>query len=67
MCIRDSQINQWLVASIEMNPETGETFTSDYWASFLEKNNTATNKEWSEKFGSETEVSYPVSYTHLFL
>lgn len=24
----------------------------------LKKNNTATNKEWSEKFGSETEVSY---------
>ena len=41
-----------------MNPETGETFGSDYWASFREKNNTATNKEWSEKFGSETEVSY---------
>lgn len=54
----NNQVNQWLVASIEMNPETGETFGSDYWASFLEKNNTATNKEWSEKFGSETEVSY---------
>lgn len=29
----NNQINQWLVASIEMNPETGETFGSDYWAS----------------------------------
>ena len=33
----NNQVNQWLVASIEMNPETGETFGSDYWASFLEK------------------------------
>mgnify|MGYP000579691894 CR=1 FL=1 len=56
----NNQINQWLVASIEMNPETGETFGSDYWASFLEKNNTATNKEWrSEEHTSELQVTRP--------
>ena len=54
----NNQVNQWLVAGIEMNPVTGETFSSDYWASFIEKNNTATNKEWTEKFGSDTEVDY---------
>lgn len=54
----NNQVNQWLVAGIEMNPVTGETFSSDYWASYIEKNNTATNKEWTEKFGSDTEVDY---------
>ncbi len=54
----NNQVNQWLVAGIEMNPVTGETFSSDYWASYIEKNNTATNKEWTEKFGADTEVDY---------
>ena len=54
----NNQVNQWLVAAVEMNPETGETVTSDYWASYLEANNTATNKEWTERFGAANEVEY---------
>lgn len=54
----NNQVNQWLVAGIEMNPVTGETFSSDYWASYIAQNNTATNKEWTEKFGADTEVDY---------
>lgn len=54
----NNQVNQWIVAAIEMNPVTGETVSADYWASYLEANNTVTNKEWSEKFGAENEVEY---------
>ncbi len=48
----NNQVNQWMVAGVEMNPVTGETFSSDYWASYIKQNDTATTKEWAEKFGA---------------
>lgn len=54
----NNQVNQWIVAGIEMNPVTGETYSSDLWASYLEKNNTKTTKEWREKYGAQNEVEY---------
>ncbi len=54
----NNQINQWIAASIEMNPVTGETFVPDLWASTIEKNNTKTTKEWQEVYGATNEVEY---------
>ena len=54
----NNQVNQWIVAGIEMNPVTGETYGSDLWASYLEKNNTKTAKEWRELYGAQNEVEY---------
>lgn len=54
----NNQVNQWMVAGVEMNPVTGETFSSDYWASYIRQNDTATTKEWTEKFGAANEVEY---------
>lgn len=54
----NNQINQWIAASIEMNPVTGETFVPDLWASTIEKNNTKTTKEWQELYGAKNEVEY---------
>ena len=54
----NNQINQWIAASIEMNPVTGETFVPDLWASTIEKNNTKTTKEWQEVYGAKNEVEY---------
>lgn len=54
----NNQVNQWIVASIEMNPETGETYVPDLWASTIEKNNTKTTKEWRELYGDKNEVEY---------
>ena len=54
----NNQVNQWIVASIEMNPETGETYVPDLWASTIEKNNTKTTKEWREIYGATNEVEY---------
>ena len=54
----NNQVNQWIVQSYDTNPVTGESYVPDLWASYLEKNNTKTNKEWKEKFGAENEVEY---------
>ncbi len=54
----NNQVNQWMVAGVEMNPVTGETFSSDYWVSYIKQNDTATTKEWTEKFGAANEVEY---------
>lgn len=54
----NNQVNQWIVASVEINPVTGETYGSDLWASYQEKNNTKTTKEWREKYGAQNEVEY---------
>ena len=54
----NNQINQSIVANVEMNPVTGETFSSEYWASYIKQNDTATTKEWAEKFGAANEVEY---------
>jgi multiple sugar transport system substrate-binding protein/putative aldouronate transport system substrate-binding protein len=54
----NNQVNQWIVAGVETNPLTGETYSSDQWASYIEKNMTTTTKEWIEKYGAENEVEY---------
>lgn len=54
----NNQVNQWIVQGYDTNPVTGESYVPDLWASYLEKNNTKTNKEWREKFGAENEVKY---------
>lgn len=54
----NNQVNQWIVAGIEINPNTGETYSSDYWSSYLELNNTQENQEWTDKFGAANEVEY---------
>ncbi|MEZ3444485.1 MAG: sugar ABC transporter substrate-binding protein [Lachnospiraceae bacterium] len=54
----NNQVNQWIVASIEINPNTGETYVQDLWSSYLEKNNTRTTKEWRELYGAQNEVEY---------
>ena len=54
----NNQINQWIAGSSEMNPVTGEYFEPNLWSSTIEMNQTATTKEWSEKFGAVNEVEY---------
>ena len=53
-----SMINQWIVAGVSPNPLTGEPYASQYWASTIERNNTTTIKEWSERFGAAGEMDY---------
>ena len=54
----NNAINQWLLASICTNPNTGETYDMKYWASYLEKNMTEMKKEWQEKFGANDPVDW---------
>lgn len=46
-------INQWIVKSNEINPNTGETYAKEYWSSWKEATNTQMKKEWEEKFGAK--------------
>lgn len=54
----NNQVNQWIVQSYDTNPVNGESYVPDLWTSYLEKNNTKTNKEWKEMHGAENEVEY---------
>ena len=54
----NNQINQWIVASCDVNPETGEPYASDMWSTTIEMNKTKTTNEWSEKFGAADDVEY---------
>ncbi|MDE5933202.1 MAG: sugar ABC transporter substrate-binding protein [Lachnospiraceae bacterium] len=54
----NNQVNQWIGASVDTNPVTGEAYDPVLWAASIEKNNTKTTIEWREKFGAENEVEY---------
>ena len=54
----NNMINQWIVASCDINPETGEPYSDQMWSSTIELNQTKTTKEWTEKFGAKDDVEY---------
>ena len=54
----NNAINQWLLASICTNPNTGETYDMKYWASYLAKNMTEMKKEWQERFDAQDPVDW---------
>jgi multiple sugar transport system substrate-binding protein/putative aldouronate transport system substrate-binding protein len=54
----NNAINQWLLASICTNPNTGETYDMKYWASYIAKNMTEMKKEWQERFGANDPVDW---------
>lgn len=54
----NSKINQWPLHAVSINPNTGETYVYNYWASYLEANKTTMTKAWAEKYGAENEVAY---------
>jgi len=51
-------INQWIVDSISINPNTGEPYASTYWKSYKEATMTDMKREWTERFGAENPVDY---------
>lgn len=53
-----SQINQWPMAGVSINPATGESYSSNYWSTYLEANKTTMTKEWSAKYGAANQVEY---------
>lgn len=54
----NNQINQWIVGSVEKNPESGECYETTLWSSTIEMNQTATTEEWMAKFNAANEVEY---------
>lgn len=54
----NNQINQWIVASCDINPDTNEPYGTDMWSSTIEMNQTTTTKEWTEMYGAADDVEY---------
>ena len=54
----NNQINQWIVASCDINPDTNEPYATDMWSTTIEMNQTTTTKEWTAKFGAADDVEY---------
>ncbi len=54
----NNMINQWIVASCDINPDTGEPYSDQMWSTTIEMNQTKTTKEWTEKFGAKDDVEY---------
>ncbi|MBQ3790913.1 MAG: sugar ABC transporter substrate-binding protein [Lachnospiraceae bacterium] len=48
----NNQINEWIVSANAVNPNTGETYAKDYWASWKESTMTQMKKDWAAKFGA---------------
>ncbi|MDD6616281.1 MAG: sugar ABC transporter substrate-binding protein [Lachnospiraceae bacterium] len=54
----ENKVNQWIVGSCEIDPNTNEPYDTNLWTSSIEMNNTKTTIEWQEKYGAENEVEY---------
>ena len=54
------QINQWAVAGWAINPITGYTYVGNGWPAEVEKAQTTTTREWSERFDAADPVDYLV-------
>ena len=54
----NNAINQWIVSSICVNPNTGERYAQKFWSSYKAMTMTEMKKEWSETFGAEDPVDW---------
>jgi multiple sugar transport system substrate-binding protein/putative aldouronate transport system substrate-binding protein len=54
----NNAINQWLLEAINVNPNTGEPYSSTYWASYKAETMTDMKKAWQEMFDAEDQVDY---------
>ena len=54
----NNAINQWIVSSICVNPNTGERYAQKYWQSYKDMTMTEMKKEWTEMFGAEDDVDW---------
>lgn len=53
-----SAINQWIVASVATNPNTGEPYAAQFWQSYKDATMTQMKKDWSAKFDAVDAVDY---------
>ena len=48
----NNQINEWIVSSNSIDPNTGETYAKDYWSSWKAATSTQMKKDWAARFGA---------------
>ncbi len=54
----NNAINQWIVAAISTNPNSGEGYSSSHWSSWKKATATKTKTEWSAKFNAAEPVDW---------
>ena len=54
----NNAINQWIVSSICVNPNTGERYAQKYWQSYKDMTMTEMKKEWSEMYDAQDDVDW---------
>ncbi|GHU69768.1 hypothetical protein FACS189450_03180 [Spirochaetia bacterium] len=56
----NSWINQWMAASVSLNPITKYPYDYNFWPAEIEKAKTTTMREWEAKYGAQNQVDYLV-------
>lgn len=63
----NNQINQWIVDASNINPKSGEPYSSQYWSSYKAATLTEMKKAWQAKFGAAEPVEYMKNNNVLFV
>jgi len=54
----NNAINQWIVAAISTNPNSGEGYSNTHWSSYKAATATKTKLEWADRFGASEPVEW---------
>jgi multiple sugar transport system substrate-binding protein/putative aldouronate transport system substrate-binding protein len=54
----NNAINQWIVDAISTNPNTGEPYAGQYWATYKAATMTDMKKAWQTKYGAAEPAEY---------
>ena len=63
----NNAINQWIVSSISINPNTGESYGNTHWSSWKAATATKTKNEWAARFGVAEPVDWMKAHNALLV
>ena len=63
----NNAINQWIVSSISINPNTGESYGNTHWSSWKAATATKTKNEWAARFGVQEPVDWMKAHNALLV
>lgn len=53
-----SKVNSCVLADMNIDPDTGETYNTNYWSSYLKANQTKLITAWQEKYQAKNPMDY---------
>ena len=63
----NNAINQWIVSSISINPNSGESYGNTHWSSWKAATATKTKNEWAARFGVQEPVDWMKAHNALLV